>query len=143
MIQYTLKCDQGHKTDSWFQSASAYDVLERSGHLSCAQCGSSNISKALMAPRVNAVSVPDEPVTQVLNNPANDVEKAIAELRSQVEAHSDYVGDQFVSEARAMHLGDKPERSIYGEAPLEQAKALIEDGVPLMPLPFRPKQKMT
>ncbi len=143
MIQYTLKCDQGHRTDSWFQSAKAYDALERGGHLSCALCGSGKISKALMAPRVNAAAKDGSLPEPVLQNPSSEVEKALSELRQKVESTSDYVGDRFAAEARAMHAGEKPERSIYGEARLDQAKALIEEGVPLMPLPFRPKQKLT
>lgn len=147
MIQYTLKCDQGHHSESWFQSASAYDALERTGHLSCAFCGSTKVTKALMAPRIkpSAKAKTENPseIVPVVKEPASDIESAIADLREKVESTSDYVGDKFVSEARAMHLGEKPERSIYGEARLDQAKELIEDGVPLMPLPFRPKQKLT
>ncbi|MFC6637284.1 DUF1178 family protein [Sulfitobacter sp. JBTF-M27] len=143
MIQYTLKCDQGHHTESWFQSAAAYDALERAGHLSCGICGSADVSKALMAPRVKTATDDVAPTTPMLQNPTDDIQKALSALREQVESNSDYVGDKFASEARAMHLGEKPERSIYGEARLDQAKELIEDGVPLMPLPFRPKQKLT
>ncbi|KIN63863.1 DUF1178 domain containing protein [Sulfitobacter noctilucicola] len=143
MIQYTLKCDQGHHSDSWFQSAAAYDALEKSGHLSCATCGTTKISKALMAPRVSVSEDKEAKTAPVLRDPGSDVEKAVAELRRKVEETSDYVGDKFVTEARAMHLGEKAERSIYGEARLDQAKELIEEGVPLMPLPFRPKQKLT
>ena len=63
------------------------------------------------------------------------------ELRKQLEANSENVGTNFATEARAMHDGSKPERSIYGEAKLEDAKALIEDGVPVVPLPFGPARK--
>ena len=145
MIQYTLKCDQGHQTDSWFKSAAAYDALATSGHLSCAICGSPKVDKALMAPRLSSTAEGDEQAKSgpVVVNPPEEIEKAIEDLRAKVEASSDYVGDRFASEARAMHLGDKPERSIYGEARLDQARDLLEDGVPLMPLPFRPKQKLT
>lgn len=144
MIQYTLKCDQGHETDSWFKSAAAYDALAQSGHLSCAICGSAKVSKALMAPRVQVPAKASEPDTKpVLSAPNEEVAQAIEALREKVESTSDYVGESFADEARAMHLGEKPERSIYGEARLDQAKELVEDGVPLMPLPFRPKQKMT
>lgn len=79
----------------------------------------------------------------MLRDPSDEVRKALTELRRKVEANSDYVGNRFASEARAMHLGEKPERSIYGEARPQEARALIEDGVPLMPLPFRPRQKLT
>lgn len=143
MIQYTLKCDKGHRSESWFQSAAAYDALERGGHLSCAICGSGEVSKALMAPRVTATSGDAPETTPVMRNPSDEVAEALAALREKVEATSDYVGEKFTDEARAMHLGEKPERSIYGEARLDQARDLIEDGVPLMPLPFRPKRKLT
>lgn len=144
MIQYTLKCEDGHQTDSWFQSAAAYDALEKSGHLSCPTCGSTAVSKALMAPRVRGAQDADETAkTPVLHDPGNEVEAAMAALRKKVEKTSDYVGDRFTTEARAMHLGDSPERAIYGEARLDQARELIEDGVPVMPLPFAPKQKLS
>ncbi len=71
-----------------------------------------------------------------LGAPASAAEQALKELRTQVEANSDYVGKDFASEARAMHDGEAPERAIYGEAKVEEAKALIEDGVPVTPLPF-------
>lgn len=148
MIQYTLKCANGHESTSWFKSAAAYDALEAGGHLSCAVCGSTDVRKGLMAPKVQtardaAVPALREETQPMIQTPDAEVTRAIAELRQKVEETSDYVGDTFVEEARAIHLGDKPERSIYGEARLDQAKELIEDGVPLMPLPFRPKQKLT
>ncbi len=151
MIQYTLRCDKDHRSDSWFQSAAAFDALARGGHLSCPVCGSGDVSKALMAPSVvkgkTAAMRRDAALTgetlPVLSTPQGDVERALAALRRKVEENSDYVGDRFVAEARAMHLGDTPERAIYGEARLDQARALIEEGVPLLPLPFRPKQKLT
>ena len=71
-----------------------------------------------------------------MSQPASPAEQALKELRNHVEANSDYVGKDFASEARAMHVGDAPERPIYGEARVEEAKALIEDGVPVAPLPF-------
>lgn len=142
MIQYTLKCDQDHYTESWFKSADAYDALEKRGHLACVICGSGQVTKALMAPRVR-ISEGNDAQVPLLSEPSGEAEQALAAMRKKVEETSDYVGDSFAKEARAMHLGEKPERSIYGEARLDQAKALIEDGVPLMPLPFRPKQKLT
>lgn len=183
MINYSLKCAQGHSFDSWFQSASAFDKLAAAGLVSCVFCGSCEVEKAIMAPRVRtgrkAVSgigepersptqaeVPDQgPVAAApaarsgrdaradtrpsgeptagpgaLSAPrdgqAGEMEQALGALRRRVEENSDYVGKDFASEARAMHLGDAPERAIYGEAKLEEAKALIEDGIPVLPLPF-------
>ncbi|TCL09993.1 hypothetical protein BXY66_2061 [Shimia isoporae] len=145
MISYTLKCANDHRFDSWFQSADAFDKLKAAGMVTCAVCGDKHIQKAMMAPRVrparDAAAQPSsqEPVapppTQ-LSEPANEAEAALAKLRKQVEENSDYVGKDFASQARAMHEGSAPERAIYGEAKLDEAKALIEDGVPVAPLPF-------
>lgn len=144
MIQYSLKCEAGHRSDSWFKSAEAYDALARAGHLSCPVCGSGKVTKALMAPRVKTSEAAEEPAAHPMVTGIDpEIEKAIAALREKVEKTSDYVGDRFVAEARAIALGEKPERSIYGEARPDQARALIEEGVPVMPLPFRPKQKLT
>lgn len=141
MIRYALKCEDGHSFESWFQSASAYDALDAGGHLSCSVCGSSKVSKSLMAPRVTVKDAQSEPVP-MLSQPDTDMEKAMAELRAKVEANADYVGPDFASQARAMHEGELPERSIWGEAKGDEARALIEDGVPVAPLPFKPRQKM-
>jgi hypothetical protein len=154
MIHYALKCDQGHAFDSWFQSAAAFDVLAQAGHLACTVCGSPDVKKAIMAPRIVAKAAavkPEEPIREptqepsvpVAKTPEADVEKQIAALRKKVEETSDYVGDDFTRQARDMHLGDAPERAIYGEARLDQARSLIEDGVPLLPLPFKPRQKLS
>ena len=69
-------------------------------------------------------------------------ERALAALKARVEAEADYVGLGFVSEARAMHAGETPTRPIYGEAKPADARALIEDGVPVAPLPFLPTRKV-
>ncbi len=68
-------------------------------------------------------------------------EAAIAALREQVESNSDYVGDTFAKEARDMHDGVTPERAIYGQANLAEAKKLVDDGIPVVPLPFMPRKK--
>ena len=152
MIQYSLKCAEGHTFDSWFQSAEAFDKLAAAGMVSCAVCGGTKVEKAIMAPRVrparSATGVKDDiqPATEAPTAPAlstqnAELEQALSEMRRQVEQNSDYVGEDFASEARAMHLGDAPERSIYGEAKPDEAKALIEDGIPVAPLPFMPNRK--
>lgn len=135
MIRYALICDQKHSFESWFQSADAYDLLEQSGHLSCAVCGSSAVSKSIMAPKVNTTDIAP------LSAPASPAEQALKDLRENIEANSEDVGKNFASEARAMHEGTTPERAIYGEAKISEAKSLVEDGIPVVPLPFAPKRK--
>ena len=142
MIKYTLKCQDGHSFDSWFQSASAFDALKGSGHLSCAVCGSPQVEKAMMAPRVSTADKPSAPPAKPkLSAPASPAEQALAELKSYVEKNSDYVGTNFATEARAIHTGDAPQRPIWGETRGDEAKRLIEDGVPIAPLPFTPTRK--
>ncbi|PYF11089.1 hypothetical protein C8J30_103185 [Rhodobacter viridis] len=144
MIRYTLKCDKEHSFDSWFASAAAFDALLAKGMVSCTICGSPTVEKALMAPAVRparkaAAVEPAKPETP-LGTPQTGIEEAFAAMRQAVEANSDYVGVNFVSQARAMHEGTVPERAIHGEARLDEAKALLDDGIPVMPLPFLPKR---
>ena len=160
MIRYALKCAEGHGFESWFQSAEAYEKLRGAGLVACTECGSTSVEKALMAPRVRpgraatTVATPEEPgetqpavagtappAPTSLAAPANELEAAITELKKQVEANSDYVGTDFAKQARDMYLGETPKRSIHGEAKPEEAKALIEDGVPVLPLPYAPTRK--
>lgn len=131
MIRYTLKCDAGHGFESWFRNAEAFDALLADGRISCPECGSAGVSKTLMAPSVR----------HSLSDPATDREKALAELRKKVEENSDYVGMNFVTEARKMHQGELPSRAIHGEAKAEDAIKLLEEGVPVAPLPFMPKRQ--
>ncbi len=149
MIQYALKCSEGHCFDSWFQSAAAFDKLAAAGMVTCAVCGCSTVEKAIMTPRVRparkVVDRSDQMETAAsqidVATPSPDVEKVLTKLRQAVEKNADYVGGDFADEARKIHLGEAPERSIYGEAKPEEARALVEDGVPVAPLPFIPTRK--
>ena len=143
MIRYTLKCDQGHSFESWFASATAYDTLAAKGHLSCAQCGSPKVDKALMAPAVAAAAEAAKDTPPPPLGPQSEIERRLAALREHVEKNSDYVGTRFAAEARAMHAGESPDRPIWGEARLDEAKALVEDGVPVAPLPFLPRTRQS
>jgi hypothetical protein len=132
MVRYSLACADGHSFESWFQSATAFDDLAARGLLACAECGSSKVDKALMAPAVATA--------KSLGEPRDPREAMLAAMRRHVEESSDYVGPSFAAEARRMHDGDAPARSIWGEARPEEAKALLEDGIPVAPLPFMPKR---
>jgi hypothetical protein len=144
MIRYTLKCSHDHRFDSWFQSAEGFDKLKAAGMVSCAICGDTQVEKAIMAPRVRPARSAAAPVKEAdapLSAAKTPAEQALADLKEQVEKNSDYVGENFAQEARSMHVGDTPERAIYGEAKPEDAKSLIEDGIPVVPLPFMPGRK--
>lgn len=139
MIRYSLHCAEEHDFESWFASAAAFDDLKARGLVTCAICGGGKVEKALMAP---AVTIPaTTPARPDLKAPGSEVETALAALRREVEANSEYVGVNFVSEARRMHAGESPERAIHGEARPDEARKLIEEGVPVAPLPFLPARK--
>ena len=130
MIRYALRCENAHSFESWFGSGADFDRLQAAGHVACAICGSVAVAKDLMAP---AVATSAE---RPLSAPASPAEQALAELRRRIEAESDDVGRDFVREARAIHDGEAPARAIIGEARPAEARSLIEDGIPIAPLPW-------
>mgnify|MGYP001811212780 CR=1 FL=1 len=142
MIKYRLACDEGHDFDSWFDSSAAYDKLEAAGLLTCGVCGSAKVSKAIMAPRVKAARE-DQGTAAVSMNPMQaalsadpKLREKLKELRAYVDKNHAYVGDKFAEEARKIHYGETEDKPIYGEATLAQAKELVDEGVPVAPLPF-------
>ena len=141
MIRYSLKCSDDHSFDSWFASADAFEKLNSSGMVACPVCGSDKVEKTLMAPRVTPGRKKAHAEATPLSTPMSEAEAAIAKMRKHVEENSDYVGLSFAQEARKMHDGEVESRPIFGEAKMEDAKQLIDDGVPVAPLPFMPQRK--
>ena len=150
MIRYALKCRDGHAFESWFQSASAFDTLKARGLVSCGVCGSAEVEKALMAPKVapardiaDAATGPAERAAGALSTPANPVEAKLREMRARLEREATYVGSRFAAEARAQATDAAPPKPIWGEATLPEAKSLLEDGIAVAPLPFAPKRQLS
>jgi hypothetical protein len=151
MIVYDLICDEGHRFEGWFGSSGDYDSQRTRGLLQCPECGTEQVGKAPMAPAVpvkgNALRgevlppAPAPTVSQPVSNipmPA-EVERALQALaKAQARAleNSTYVGEQFAAQSRAMHYGERDEAPIHGQATLAEAKALVDEGVPIAPLPF-------
>lgn len=147
MIRYSLRCAVDHGFESWFASDDAFAALLSARQLACPVCGAAEIRKDLMAPAVlparkAATGDAAQNPRPDLSAPASALEAEIAALRRQIEANSDYVGVNFVAEARRMHAGDTPSRAIHGEAKPEEARQMIEDGLPVAPLPFLPARKV-
>ena len=131
MIRYSLRCDKAHRFDSWFGSGADFDRLIGADLVACAVCGSTDVEKDLMAP--NIAGATPEPT---LSGPASPAEQALIELRRRIEAQSEDVGRNFAAEARRIHEGLAPERAIIGEARPADARSLLEDGIPIAPLPW-------
>lgn len=151
MIVFDLACTDGHRFEGWFGSSADYEDQRARGLLACPVCGGSEVSKAPMAPAVpakgNSVrgnagtgTVPPEAARPMANTPMPpEMQKALAALaKAQANAlkNSTWVGDKFADETRKMHYGERDEAPIHGQASLAEAKALIEEGVPVAALPF-------
>ena len=142
MIKYRLGCASGHEFESWFRSSDDYDAQSRSGAVACPLCGSAEISKQPMAPAIltgsgregpsrNTVAMRGEAPPAVLD--------ALRALKKTVVENTEDVGTRFADEARKMHFGDIKERHIRGSSTSEEARSLIEDGVPFGILPPLPE----
>lgn len=138
MIKYALGCAEGHAFDSWFPDSGAYEKQRKRGFVACPECGSTSVDKAIMAPAVvggerAAVEAGGEIVVDDRRRKAREF---FVRMRREIEANTDDVGAQFPQVARAIHLGEEPERAIRGRASLAEAKSLLEDGVGVLPLPM-------
>lgn len=159
MIKYALVCEQGHDFESWFADSAAYDKQVKRKLVSCPQCGSAKVEKAIMAPRLAASSkkrrAPVEAPVPVAETPAaapaapvamispqeREFRAKLKELREHLTKNADDVGGKFPEEARKMHYGETEHRSIYGVASPEDAKELAEEGIEFHPLPVLPDER--
>jgi len=155
MIRYTLRCDKDHSFESWFQDSSAYDSQVKRKLVSCPVCGSARVDKAIMAPRIvgkkgrgraaapveSSAEAPAAESTPLMMTQERELRAKLKELRDHIVKTADNVGERFPNEARKMHYGDIEHRPIYGEASPEEARALIDEGVEVAPLPVLPEDR--
>lgn len=133
MIKYALICDREHAFEGWFGSSADYDSQAERGLLECPVCGSAAVHKQIMAPAVAGTKAKGAP--DAAPQMRSMMMEAMGKVRTHVEENFDYVGDTFAREARDIHEGRSEERGIYGEATPTEVKKLVEDGVPVAPLP--------
>lgn len=160
MIRYTLACDQGHEFESWFADSQAYDSQAAAGFVSCPLCGSLKVGKTIMAPALTRSAssqrsgeTPDStpiapaetgaPARTAIpdatpDEAARHLRQVMRAVRQYVVQNTDDVGKQFPAEARRIHSGDAEPRAIRGEARPDEVKALLEEGVSILPIPSRP-----
>ena len=159
MIRYSLRCERGHAFESWFQSSTAYESQEKRKLVSCPSCGSVKVERAIMAPQivskkgredtravpataqVAGTEVTASESTPLLMAQELELRAKIKELRDHITKNADNVGERFPNEARKMHYGDIEHRPIYGEASPDEARALIDEGVEVSPLPVLPDDR--
>lgn len=160
MIRYALICQQGHQFESWFQDSAAYDKQAKRGLVTCPQCGSAKVEKAIMAPRLSttakkrrtsieapatatdAPAAASAPAPVAMISPQEqEIRAKLKELRDHLTKNADNVGPKFPEEARKMHYGEIEHRSIYGVASPEEAKELSEEGIEFHPLPMLPDER--
>lgn len=147
MIRYALACDNGHEFDSWFRSSDDYAAQAKRGLIACPACNSPRVEKQIMAPQVARTDREEAPApaapgpVALIDEAAQEMRRNIAELRAHLDAHSENVGAKFAEEARKIHYGEREARTIHGQASGEDAKALIEEGIPFLPLPSLPDER--
>lgn len=135
MIKYSVQCSSGHQFDGWFKDSATFDKQARAKHIECPRCGDTKVSKAPMAPRISksGSTRPSSPTR------ADEVAREMAEvadkIREHVEENCDYVGSEFAEEARKIHYGEADERGIYGEATIDEARDLDDEGIDVLPIP--------
>jgi len=140
LIRFSLSCDHDHEFEAWFRNNDDFDRQKKRGFVECPHCGSSKVDKALMAPAVSTARR-QEKIALAMNDMQK---KAMAEMKAlseKLRENADYVGDKFAEEARKIHFGESEARGIYGEATVEEAKGLAEDGVGFMPIPVFPEDR--
>jgi hypothetical protein len=139
MIRYSLACALDHEFEGWFGASADFDDQSERGLIGCPVCGSTDVRKAIMAPAV--VGANKGVVSPATADQHAMVMQAMEAVRDHVETHFDDVGDTFASEARAIHEGRSEQRGIYGQASPKEVKDLVEDGVPVLPMPPKPIEK--
>ena len=151
MIKYTLACDKGHSFESWFADSAAYDKQAKRGLVSCPQCGSAKVEKAIMAPRLSGTRkrgraqeitvAPEKAPVAVMSPVEQELRAKLKELREHIVKNADNVGEKFPEEARKIHYGETEHRSIYGVASIDDAKELAEEGIDVHPIPVLPDER--
>lgn len=140
MIRFSLICEQSHEFEAWFRNGDDYDTQRKRGFVECPSCGSHKVEKALMAPAVST-GRRQEKIALAMGEEQKKAMAQLKELSEKIRASAEHVGDKFAEEARKIHFGEAEARGIYGNATLDEAKSLAEDGVGFMPIPVFPDDR--
>jgi len=133
---FNLRCDQDHAFEGWFASTDAFDAQVAGGQVQCPLCGSTVISKALSAPRLNLGAEPPRERQAAAMPTAEHLQALFMKMAREIVANTENVGERFAEEARRIHYKETPERGIRGVTSREEADALEEEGISVLPMPF-------
>jgi hypothetical protein len=133
---FNLHCEQEHAFEGWFASAEAFDGQLAGGQVQCPVCGSTAINKALSAPRLNLGAEPPQERQATVMPTAEQMQALFLRMAREIVASTEDVGERFAEEARRIHYKEAPERGIRGVTSRDEADALEEEGIKVMPMPF-------
>src|SRR5258707_7586423 len=126
-----LQCTHGHRFEGWFASADDFESQQSRKLVECPICGANEVSRLPSAPRLNLSGATEATVRADAGEMQARVMRALREVLEKTEN----VGDRFAEEARRIHYNEAPARNIRGVTTPEDAKALVEEGIEVMPLP--------
>lgn len=162
MIVFTLRCKDGHEFETWFRDGVTYERQARRGLVACPDCGSTEVEKAIMAPRLGrstksdpgsrpsrpeaapeSEAAPATPQVAPSGEPERpptpaEFRRALQVLRGYVETHCENLGKGFADEARRIHKGEAKARGIYGDATPAEAEKLADEGIEVAAIPWVP-----
>lgn len=145
MIRYQLACEHEHAFEAWFGSIAAFEKQRARALVVCPQCGSTHVDRSPMAPAVLTgkaktaaeKALPDKANLAVHSGSGAELQK----LKTTLLENSESVGARFAEEARKIHFNEAEPRNIHGQANLDEARALVEDGIPFGVLPIMPSER--
>jgi hypothetical protein len=140
LIRFSLACDHEHEFEAWFRSNDDFETQQKRGLVDCPSCGSKKVGKALMAPAVST-GRKREKIALAMGEEQRRAVAQLKQLADKIKEGADYVGAGFAAEARKIHFGETEHRGIYGEATVEEARSLAEDGIDFMPIPVFPDDR--
>ena len=164
MIVFDLECRAlGHRFEGWFGSSGEFATQQARGLVECPACGSPDVIKAPMAPRLTrkgnqaTVTAPvEKPAVEAgearaptiaapsLPPEALKMMRAMAAIQAEALKTSQWVGDKFAERSREMHYGEREAAIIHGQATRDQTDALLEEGIMVAPLliPIAPPDEL-
>jgi hypothetical protein len=134
-----LQCAHGHAFEGWFGSEDDFLSQSERAMVQCPLCGDAAVHKKPSAPRLNLSTSRQDKGTdevEVRSQAAPDpsITAAWLELSRRIVANTQDVGERFAEEARRMHYGEAEERSIRGKTTVDEARALVEEGIEILPM---------